>query len=109
MQKDKAVKKSASTALTKDTILNFINTGLQNLYQNNVPPNNQIELLISPMFHTVFLEAYQSRDTNNSEMLKKGIVAQYGKLRSEADKHTMTAQTITAYCVLTRLSHLRNL
>ena len=97
--KDKAVKKSDSTALTKDTILNFINTGLQNLYQNNVPPNSPIELLISPVFHTVFLEAYQSRDTNNSEMLKKGIVAQYGNCVVKLTNNLYNDGT-DDYCIL---------
>lgn len=74
---DKAVKKSASTLITKDNVLGIINAGFEELWKKNVPLNAEIEVAISPAFHTFFLEAYEKLDTNNSEMLKKGIVGRY--------------------------------
>ena len=70
--------KSASTQITKDNILNFVNKGMQALYEKNVPANSELELLISPAFHTVFLEAYAKLNTNNPEVLKRGTVGFYG-------------------------------
>lgn len=75
---DPAVKKTSSTEITKDNILGAINKGYEELFKNNVPPNSEIEVSITPAFHTVFLEAYEKLDTNNSEMLKQGIVGKYG-------------------------------
>jgi hypothetical protein len=78
LAKDNSVKKSSSTDVDNTNVLSTINAGLAELYKNNVPPNADIEIDISPAFHTVFLEAYEKLDTNNSEMLKKGIVGRYG-------------------------------
>lgn len=78
--KDAAVKKSASTAITTSNILGTINAGLEHMYKNYVPANADIEIDISPAFHTVFLEAYSKLDTNNSEMIKNGIVGRYGNM-----------------------------
>lgn len=75
---DNSIKKSSSTDVDSTTILGTINAGLTELYKNNVPPNSDIEIDISPAFHQVFLEAYEKLDTDNSELLKKGIVGRYG-------------------------------
>lgn len=73
----KAVTKSASTQITAVNVLSMINAGFQQLWQNNVPLNSELEIAITPAFHSVFLEAYEKLDTNNHDMLRKGIVGLY--------------------------------
>lgn len=74
---EKAVPKSQTTKISTDNVLNIVNRGFERLWSANVPANTPLEIDISPAFHTIFLEAYSKLDTNNSEMLKNGVVGRY--------------------------------
>lgn len=78
--KDKNVKvaETASSALTKDTILDFMDKGLLALLKNNVSRNTEITLTAPPWFIMMVKQAYVHLDTNNSEMMKNGRVGKYG-------------------------------
>lgn len=71
------LKKTAAQAITVDTVLNYVNSLFTELWKNNVPSNTPLELDITPTFHQIFLEAYEKLDTNNTDMLKNGIVGRY--------------------------------
>lgn len=78
--KDKNVKVSetASTALTKDTILDFVDKGILALLNNNVSRNTEVTLTAPPWFIMMLKRAYVHLDTDNSNMLANGRVGRYG-------------------------------
>ena len=71
---------NADTQLTKATILNFIDAGLEKLYENDVTPNSEITLTVPPWFYTMLKQAYIELDTDNSNMLENGRVGRYGNV-----------------------------
>jgi hypothetical protein len=80
LSNDPLVKKLASSAFTlsTDNILTVFDKALEALYENDVAQNTEIVFCISPWIYTIFKQAYIKADTNNSEMLKNGMVAKYG-------------------------------
>ena len=80
LAKDKNLKvaATASTALTKDTILDFVDKGFLALLENNVSRNDEVTITAPPWFIMMMKRAYVDLDTNNSEMMKNGRVGRYG-------------------------------
>ena len=68
------------TATTEKNVLHVLDEAIQGLYENDVKATTKIVVTISPRFHTLFKQAYVDKDTNNSEMLKNGVVAKYGNV-----------------------------
>ena len=70
----------ADTQLTTDKILNYIDTQLEKLYENDVKPNSEIIMTVPPWFYTMLKQAYIKLDTDNSNMLENGKVGRYGNV-----------------------------
>lgn len=70
-------KETVTSALTKDNILDVIDTALLTLLNNNVKRTTEITLTAPPWFIMLMKKAYVDLDTNNSEMLKNGRVGRY--------------------------------
>lgn len=86
------VKDDASANLvSKTTILGLIDDAVAILYGNNVPANEELELIVTPRFYTIFKQAYQTLDTNNSEILKNGVVGRYGGVTVRMSNNVVTA------------------
>lgn len=77
---DKLAVKSTATVVTKENVLEFIDAGIQKLYENNVSDSTEITLTVSPRFYFILKRAYAELDTNNHELLKNGKVGMYGKV-----------------------------
>ena len=50
------------------------------LYANDVSPATEVEMIIPPWLYMLFRQAYQNKDTDNSEYLTNGKVARYGNM-----------------------------
>lgn len=61
-------------------VLYVLDEALERLYGNDVNPNTEIVVTVSPRFHTLFKQAYITKDTDNSDMLKNGRVGRYGNV-----------------------------
>lgn len=61
-------------------VLHVLDEAIQKLYENDVKGSTDIVVTISPRFYTLFKQAYITKDTDNSEMLKNGKVAKYGNV-----------------------------
>lgn len=61
-------------------VLHILDEAIQKLYENNVKSTTKIVVTISPRFYTLFKQAYITKDTDNSEMLKNGRVGKYGNV-----------------------------
>ncbi len=89
MAQDKTVKKlynaaklvtsGASDASAKN-VLYVLDEALERLYENDVNSNTEIVVTVSPRFYTLFKQAYITRDTDNSDILKNGRVGRYGNV-----------------------------
>lgn len=50
------------------------------LYANDVSPATEVEMILPPWLYMAFRQAYQAKDTDNSEYLTNGKVAKYGNM-----------------------------
>ena len=50
------------------------------LYANDVSPATEVEMILPPWLYMAFRQAYQNKDTDNSEYLTNGKVAKYGNM-----------------------------
>ena len=50
------------------------------LYANDVSPATEVEMILPPWLYMAFRQAYQNKDTDNSEYLTNGKVARYGNM-----------------------------
>lgn len=69
---------SGATGSGVVNILEYIDSGLQVLYENDVKPDSEVTLTVPPWFYMMLKQAYVKLDTDNSGMLKNGRVGQYG-------------------------------
>lgn len=79
---DSAVAKlnTAATQVTSANILNMLDSAIQKLYENDVKPTTELVVTVSPRFYTLFKQAYITKDTDNSAMMKNGKVGMYGNV-----------------------------
>ena len=71
---------SAAYQVTKDNILEKIDAAQQKLWENDVKQNTKVTLTVSPHFYMLLRQAYSRLDTDNSDMLKNGVVGRYGNI-----------------------------
>ncbi len=71
---------STPTVVDSSNILSILDDAIQKLQENDVNMASGITLTVSPRFYKLFKQAYTSKDTDNSEMLKNGKVAMYGNV-----------------------------
>ena len=71
---------STNTVVTKDNVMEVFDGVQQKLYENNVSPSTEVEIILPPWLYMVFRQAYQKVDTDNSEYLTNGKVAKYGNM-----------------------------
>ena len=50
------------------------------LYANDVSPATEVEVILPPWLYMLFRQAYQNKDTDNSQYLTNGKVAKYGNM-----------------------------
>lgn len=78
----------------KANVLDIIDQGLEKLYEANVPTSETIELIYTPKFNTIFKQAYTHTDTDNSAMLKNGVIAQYNTCRCKLSNNILREKAI---------------
>lgn len=69
-----------ATTVDSSNVLSILDDAIQKLQENDVNMASGITLTVSPRFYKLFKQAYTSKDTDNSEMLKNGRVAMYGNV-----------------------------
>lgn len=77
LDKQAVVADATAVAITKDNILSEIDKLLVKLLENDVKRTSKITLTLPPKFSMILKQAYTDLDTNNSEMLKNGVVGKY--------------------------------
>ena len=82
---------SSSYQLTASNALEKIDAALAILYGNNVPFNDDIELVVTPRAYILIKQALVNTDTDNSAMLEKGIASMYGNVKIKVSNNVTTA------------------
>lgn len=77
-------------------VLEALDMAQQALYEQNVPTNEYVEVIVTPRFYTLFRRAYTKLDTDNSGILKNGKVGMYGNMTVKMSNNVPVAQTTTA-------------
>ena len=66
--------------LTNANIMATLDACQAMLYANDVSPATEVEMILPPWVYMLFRQAYQAKDTDNSEYLTNGKVAKYGNM-----------------------------
>jgi len=87
---------------TSAGILVQIDAGVQKLWENDVPKNEELILTITPRAYMILKQALVTADTDNSELLKRGYVARYGSVLVEVSNNVATLSNagLTDLCML---------
>ena len=72
--------KYTKTQITNANVMSTFDAVQAMLYANDVSPATEVEMIIPPWLYMVFRQAYQAKDTDNSEYLTNGKVAKYGNM-----------------------------
>jgi len=70
----------SNTVITSSNVLATFDAVQAKLYENDVNPATEIEMIVPPWLYMCFRQAYQNKDTDNSEYLTNGKVARYGNM-----------------------------
>ena len=66
--------------ITNATVMATLDACQALLYANDVSPATEVEMILPPWLYMLFRQAYQNKDTDNSEYLTNGKVARYGNM-----------------------------
>ena len=79
-----------AVALTYQNIFETLDAAQQVLFENDVKPSTGVTVIVPPWVHTLLRQGYIKTDTDNSEMLKNGQVAQYGNMKIKMSNNVAT-------------------
>ena len=68
------------TQITNANVMATLDACQAMLYANDVSPATPVEMILPPWLYMLFRQAYQNKDTDNSEYLTNGKVAKYGNI-----------------------------
>ena len=71
---------ASNTVITNANVLATFDGVQAKLYENDVNPSTEVEIIVPPWLYMCFRQAYQKMDTDNSEYLTNGKVAKYGNM-----------------------------
>ena len=66
--------------LTKDNLFSVVDQAQQALFELDVKPSTQLDMIIPPWVNTLFRQNFIKMDTDNSDVLKNGKVGMYGSI-----------------------------
>ena len=66
--------------ITNSNVMATLDACQAMLYANDVSPATEVEMILPPWLYMAFRQAYQAKDTDNSEYLTNGKVAKYGNM-----------------------------
>lgn len=82
--------KSNTSAATVDTILGMIDKAYTALLKNDVKPSTKVTLTLDYDHLELLRRAYEKLDTNNSAMLKNGVMGMYHNIVIKASNNVAT-------------------
>ena len=68
------------TNITNANVMATLDACQAMLYANDVSPATEVEMILPPWLYMCFRQAYQNKDTDNSEYLTNGKVGRYGNM-----------------------------
>ena len=76
--------------VTNANIMSTLDACQAMLYANDVSPATEVEMILPPWMYMLFRQAYQNKDTDNSEYLTNGKVAKYGNMTIKMSNNVAT-------------------
>jgi len=77
-----------SYVLNKSNVFGKIDDALETLYVNNVKLDDKVSVSIPPWIYNLMKQARQELDTNNSQILEKGLVGFYSGVKIKMTNNT---------------------
>lgn len=115
LNKQAVVFNSSATTITKDNILSTIDEMLVKLLENDVKRNSDITLTLPPKHVMLLKQAYTRLDTDNSAMLKNGVVGKYNGItikesnncaKDSSGNHMVQLKTKRAIAFVNPMTHV---
>lgn len=78
---------------TASTALGFIDEAVTRLYENDIPATEELILTVSPRFYQLIRQNLDSIDTDNSALLKTGVLAMYNGVKIKMSNNVATANS----------------
>ena len=78
--------------ITPENVLDLLLEAHQRLYENDVKPNTKVEIIISPAIATLYKKAMSLRDTDNSALLKNGVIDKYDGMNIKVSNNVFTKE-----------------
>ena len=93
-----------NTVITSANVLTVFDGVQAKLYENDVNPATEVEIILPPWLYMCFRQAYQNKDTDNSEYLTNGKVARYGNMVIKMSNNVAykTVSSVNQYYVQVR-------
>lgn len=89
--------KYTKTNVTAANIMATLDACQAMLYANDVSPATEVEMILPPWMYMLFRQAYQNKDTDNSEYLTNGKVAKYGNMTIKMSNNVTKKHDGTRY------------
>jgi hypothetical protein len=78
---------------TAANALGYIDEAVTKLYENDIPATEELILVVSPRFYQLIRQNLDSIDTDNSQLLKTGVLAMYNGVKIKMSNNVATANS----------------
>ena len=83
---------ASATQITANNVLDILLEAHQKLYENDVKANTQVEVIITPAIATLYKKALSLRDTDNSKLLKNGVIDRFDGMNIKVSNNVYSAK-----------------
>lgn len=83
---------ASAKQITADNVLDLLLEAHQKLYENDVKPQTKVEIIVTPAIATLYKKAMSLRDTDNSALLKNGIIDKFDGMNIKVSNNVHTAK-----------------
>ena len=83
---------TSAKQITSENVLDLLLEAHQRLYENDVKPNTKVEIIVSPAIATLYKKAMSLRDTDNSGLLKNGVIDKFDGMNIKVSNNVHTAK-----------------
>ncbi len=82
----------SATQITANNVLDVLLEAHQRLYENDVKANTQVEVIVTPAVATLYKKALAIKDTDNSKLLKNGVIDRFDGMNIKVSNNVYQAR-----------------
>lgn len=82
---------NSATTVTNQNVLAAVDAAVQKMYEADIPATEELIMVVSPRFYTLLRQNLDSLDTDNSDLLKTGVLAMYNGVKIKMSNNVATS------------------